>query len=136
MCFPHEHAQCATWINYRRNFIAEQNGSWPFMSISANLVVEDGVPVIVLPEEDALLSDGQVGDPFVDIHSDSDELVKYLMTLRTKSKLCVCVCVCVCVFGIFSLMYNIVLYWHIFDSDFTIKISRYLFLHLRYAIAV
>ena len=39
---------------------------------------ENGVPGIVLPEEDGLLSDDQVGDPFVDIHSDSDELIKYL----------------------------------------------------------
>ena len=39
---------------------------------------EIGVPGIVLAKEDGLLSDDQVRDPFVDIHSDSDKLIKYL----------------------------------------------------------
>ena len=49
-----------------------------FLQAGIPSALENGVPGIVLPEEDGLLSDDQVGDPFVDIHSDSDELIKYL----------------------------------------------------------
>ena len=43
-----------------------------FLEAGIPSALENGVLGIVLPEEDGLLSGDQVGDPLVDIHSDSD----------------------------------------------------------------
>ena len=43
-----------------------------FLEAGIPSALENGVLGIVLPEEDGLHSGDQVGDPFVDIHSDSD----------------------------------------------------------------